>query len=119
LHQHHGRLARKIAPPREAAVMLVQGGAGVTTVPLAIEPGACYVASVAGVSGQTKGIGVRAHVGARESTDDRNPNEAAGAVSFCAFDRARATLDVEARGTSMVWGLAVFRVGSGVWEVAR
>jgi hypothetical protein len=115
----HALLARRILAPREAPVMLAQGGAGTTPVAFALEPGACYVAAVAGVSGQTKGIGIRAQVGARESTDDRNPNEAAGAVTFCALERTRATLQVEARGTALVWGLALFRVASGVWEVAR
>jgi hypothetical protein len=115
----HALLARRILAPKQTPVMLAQGGAGTTPVPFAIEPGACYVATVAGVSGQTKGIGIRAQVGARESTDDRNPNEAAGAVTFCAFERARATLQIEARGTALVWGLAVFRVASGIWEIAR
>jgi hypothetical protein len=115
----HVMLARHVAPPRGDAVMQAMGGAQVTPVPIAIEPGACYLAVVAVVQGQSKGIGLRAMVGARETTDDRGTADSAGAVAFCAGDRRRALLEVDARGTGMAWGLALFRVQSGAWEMAR
>jgi hypothetical protein len=84
-----------------------------------MEPGGCYLAVAAVAQGQVKGIGLRALVGAFESTDDRSATEGACAVAFCARDRSTASLEVDARGTSTSWGLAVFRVASGIWEVPR
>ncbi len=115
----HVMLARHVAAPRKDAVLLASGGAQVTPVPIAIEPGGCYLAVVAVVQGQPKGIGLRARVGAREMSDDRGSADSAGAVAFCAIDRRRALIEVDARGTGMAWGLAVFRVESGVWDVPR
>jgi hypothetical protein len=112
-------LARHVAAPPGEAVALAQGGSGATTVPLAIEPGGCYLAVAAVTHGHARGLGVRAVVGARQASDERGTNDEAGAVAFCARDLSRARLEVEARGTALSWGLAVFRVESGVWEVAR
>ena len=115
----HVILQRHLASPRADAVFQAQGGAGTTPVAIPIEPGACYLALVAVVQGQARGIGLRALVGARDASDDRGANDNAGAVAFCALDRNRAVLEVDARGTAMGWGLAVFRVESGIWELTR
>jgi hypothetical protein len=115
----HALLARHIAAPHAAPVYEVAGGSGTTPMSFPTEPGGCYLAVVAVATGQLKGIGLRALVGAFESTDDRSATEGASAVAFCARDRASASLEVDARGTSTSWGLAVFRVASGIWEVRR
>lgn len=115
----HVMLARHVAPPRSDAIFLASGGAQLTPLPIAIEPGACYLAVVAVVQGQAKGIGLRATIGTREAADDRSSADSAGAIAFCANDRRRALVEVDARGTGMAWGLAVFRVASGVWELPR
>jgi hypothetical protein len=54
-------------------------------------------------------------VGARTASDDRGSGDEAALVSFCAGDRDRGRVEVEARGPGVGWGLAIFRVASGVW----
>jgi hypothetical protein len=103
----------------EDAVLLVQGASGTTSVPVEVEPGACYVAVVALEQGHARGLGLRANVGAKESVDERGTNDDASAVAFCAEDRDRARLEVDARSTGVSWGLAMFRVASRVWERQR
>jgi hypothetical protein len=112
-------LARHVAGPPGDAVALAQGGSGVTSVPIEIEPGGCYLAVAAVTHGHARGLGVRAVVGARQASDERGTNDEAGAVAFCARDEARGRLEIEARGTALSWGLALFRIESGVWEVER
>jgi len=113
-------IARHVLAPASAAVMLVQGvraeGTFLTPVAADIEPGACYVGIAAIVQGIPRGIGLRASLGAREIIDDRGPNEASALVAFCAQSREKARLEIDARGAPGTWwGLALFRVESGVW----
>jgi hypothetical protein len=110
---------RHIGGLGEDAVLLAQGASGITPIPVEVEPGGCYVAVVALEQGHARGLGLRAKVGERESVDERGTNDDASAVAFCAEDRDRAHLEVDARSTGVSWGLALFRVASGVWERAR
>ncbi len=112
-------LARHLASPPEPAVTLAQGSTGTTVVPVEVEPGGCYVAVAAVTQGHARGVGVRAMVGARQSTDERGINDEAGAVAFCAREQSRARLEVDARGTALAWGLALFRIDGGIWGAAR
>jgi len=106
---------RHVKVLEEDAVLLVSGASGLTPIPAAVEPGGCYVAVVAFERGHARGLGLRVAVGAVESVDERGTNDEASAVAFCAGDRERARIDVEARSTGIAWGLALFRVASGVW----
>jgi hypothetical protein len=99
-------------------VFLAQGAAGTTAVPVAIAPGGCYLA-VAATSGSPRGFSLRALVGAREASDERGSAEIGAAVGFCAEDASLARIEIEARGATVSWALAVFRVQEGIWEVAR
>jgi hypothetical protein len=101
------------------AVLLAQGASGLTPVPIPVEPGACYVAVAAMERGHARGLGLRVVIGARESVDERGTNDESTAVAFCAGDRDRVRLEVEARSTGVSWGLALFRVASSVWERTR
>ena len=112
-------LARHVASPPEEPIVMVQGASGATSVPIGVEPGACYLAVAAVTHGRARGLGLRAVTGGREASDERGVNDESGAVAFCVRDRARARVEVEARGTALSWGLAVFRIGSGIWEIAR
>ena len=112
-------LARHIATPPGPPVALAQGSSGVTLVPVEIEPGGCYVAVAAVTQGHARGVGLRALVGARQSSDERGINDEAGAVAFCAREQSRAKLEVEARGTALSWGLALFRIDGGIWGASR
>jgi hypothetical protein len=86
---------------------------------LPVETGACYVAVVGVARGHARQLQLRALVGGRESTDERGASEEAALVSFCARAHESARLEVLARGTGVSWGLALFRVKSGVWETGR
>jgi hypothetical protein len=100
-------------------VLLAQGSSGATTVPLSVEPGACYVAVVGIARGRARQLQLRATVGARESTDERGASEEAALASFCVRAHESARVEVLSRGTGVSWGLALFRVKSGVWENGR
>ena len=110
---------RHVAAPSEDPVFLTQGSTGTTPVPLATEPGACYVA-VAGIArGHARQLQLRVIAGARESVDERGAAEEAALAAFCVRDDEPTKLEVLARGTGVSWGLAVFRVRSSVWEPGR
>jgi len=109
-------LAHHVPTPPGEAVQLAQGPSGLTPVPVALEPGGCYVAVAAVVRGHTRGLGMRALVGGRVAFDERGTNDDSAIVAFCARDRDRARIEVEARGVGVAWALAVFRTASGAWE---
>jgi len=111
--------ARHIAMPSEDAVLLAQGSSGTTPVPVPVEVGGCYVAVVALSHGHARSLQIRALVGARESTDERGAAEEAALAAFCVSAGEKARVDVHARGSGVGWGMAVYRVKSGVWEGGR
>jgi len=108
-------LSRHITALDGEPVLLVQGASGVTPVGVPLERGACYVAIVALTHGAPRGLGMRAVVGATDAIDARGMNEEASVVAFCARAHDRARIEVEARGSSLAWGLAVFRTATEVW----
>ncbi len=110
---------RNVASPAAPAVFRAQGVSGLTPVAVAVEPGACYLAVAAIVQGSPRGIGLRATLGAWESSDERGVGDHAGVVAFCAHDRHSVELTVDARGSGVGWGLALFRTVGGAWEVPR
>ncbi|MGO9708838.1 MAG: hypothetical protein ACLQBL_08245 [Polyangiaceae bacterium] len=112
----HALLARKADAPTEEAVALYGGLAGATAVPVPLEPGACYLAVAAVTNGHARGLGLRATVGAQEARDERTSDDDAGVVAFCARDHRLARLEVEARGASITWGLALYRLEGRAWE---
>jgi hypothetical protein len=105
--------------PREPA-QLAQGGYGMTPVPLSVEPGACYLAVVALAKESARALGLHVRIGTTDVADDRGIEEDGAAVAFCAGERTRALAEIEARGTPLLgWGLAVYRMQSGIWEGSR
>ncbi len=106
-------LAHHLPSPPSEAVALAQGPSGLTPVPVAVEPGSCYIAVAALEHGHSRGLGLRAVVGAKSTYDDRGTNDNSGLVSFCARDRDHALLEVEARGVGVAWALTVFRLEGG------
>ncbi|HEX7665605.1 MAG TPA: hypothetical protein VF407_13860 [Polyangiaceae bacterium] len=97
-------------------VLVVQGPAGVTAVPMKVVPGACYLA-VAGIAhGTPRGLGLSAISGEESTADDRGLNDDSGTIAFCARESDRARISVDARGVSLAWVLAVYRVGSHAWS---
>jgi hypothetical protein len=116
----HVLLARHVVSLPADPVQLAQGGYGVTPVPLAILPGACYVAVVALVKESTRSLGLRVRVGTTDAADDRGVDEDGAVVAFCAGPRTHALAEVEARGAPLLgWGLALYRLAAGAWENTR
>jgi hypothetical protein len=65
-------------------------------------------------------VGLRVRVGARTSSFDRGVEGDGALVGFCSEDRDLAVAEVETRGTPLFgWGLALYHLQSGVWEVPR
>ncbi len=118
-HMADAMRARHVASPRADAVALYQGAPGTTPIALSVEPGACYLAVAAVTHGHARGLGLRVLVGARDASDEREADDEGAVVAFCTHDQALARVEVEARGTSVAWGLAVFRLQSAVWEMTR
>jgi hypothetical protein len=114
----HVLLARHVLRLPSDPILLAQGGAGSTSIALPLEPGACYLAIVSLVQGVGRAIGLRAHVGAHDAADDRGLDDDGATVTFCAGGVSTAALQVEARGTPLLgWGLAVYHLQSGQWEL--
>ena len=111
----HALLSRKASAPPEEAAALYNGLAGATPIPVAVEPGACYLAVAAVTNGHARGLGLRAAIGAQESRDERTGDDDGAVVAFCARDHRYARLEVEARGASITWALALYRLEGGAW----
>ncbi len=111
----HALLGRKAMAPTEDPVALYGGLAGATSIPLPVEAGACYLAVTTVTNGHARGLGLRAAVGAHEAHDERMRDDDAAIVAFCATDEPVTRLEVEARGASITWGLAVYRVEGHAW----
>ena len=106
-------LLRHAPDLEDEPMFLAQGPAGVTPVPFDVQIGACYVAVAAIAHGTPRGLGLRIVAGSEISADDRGLNDDSGAVSFCARQSDRAKVVVDARGVSLAWALAVYKVSSG------
>lgn len=106
-------LHRRPAPRLRAAPdRLVAGAAGVTRVPVAVEPSSCYLAALALTRGTASGLRLTTVVGASRRHDDATGGQPAAAVSFCTGARDRlATLQMDVRSDTAWWGLALWRVG--------
>jgi hypothetical protein len=120
-----GRMARVLfvrhveSLPREPS-FLTQGGSGTTPVALDVEPGACYLAVVAGAHGSARALGLRVKIAAHEAYDDRGVDGAGAAVAFCAQAHSVATAVIEAHGAPLLgWGFALYRVEDRAWEAPR
>jgi len=87
------------------------GVQGPTAMPVAVEPGACYLAVVIELRGTAQSLSLAARAGGREA-QSRAPLDAPGtALSFCAGSTSHALVEVEARGLSLVWMSALWHTG--------
>ena len=87
------------------------GIGGITVLPIEVEPGACYVAAVAALTGQPSRIALAARAGAATSRNQSETEGAATALGFCSDAADRARIEVDARGLSLAWFLAVWQTG--------
>jgi hypothetical protein len=107
---------RHVAPVH-SPVALYEGVVGSTAFVTAVEPGACYVAVVAATRGTSRGFVLRALVGGTEHGDERGTGDGAALTSFCSGDHERVRLTVEARGSALAWGIALYHMTSADWQL--
>jgi hypothetical protein len=87
------------------------GVAGVTAVPLEVEPGACYLAAVAPIRGDSSGLAMATVLGARHGQNHGGPEGGGTSLAFCSQSEQNALVEVEARGVGLVWLLAIWQTG--------
>jgi hypothetical protein len=88
------------------------GVQGSTAMPVEVEPGACYVVLVIELRGTAQSLALAARSGRREAQSRAALDAPGVALSFCAGAAARALVEVEARGVSLVWMSAIWRTSS-------
>jgi hypothetical protein len=105
-------LFRRHAPaPPDAAMFETIGASGVTSFGVEVEPGQCYVASVALVRGDARALRLAVDIGERGSRDEAGERGESAALAFCAEEESSAHFEIDARGNTPFWALAVWPVG--------
>ena len=108
-----GAMARhRMAPIDADPVEQRLGVAGVTSVPFAVEPGACYLAALGIMRGEPRLISLSARVDTRVAFDSSAGIAEGAAVGFCSLGADAARIDVEVRGSAASWVLALYQVGA-------
>ena len=112
-----GRLARSAHfKPQGEPIYESLGVQGTTTLPLEVEPDACYTALLARLRGEARALSLSGYARmpgqlARGASDTEGSS-----VSFCARGATHATLEVDGEGTSLAWLLAVWETGRASLE---
>jgi hypothetical protein len=101
-------LERRIPGPESPPVYQSLGVSGMTSLPIEVERGQCYLAVLAPVQGSAKLVSLSATSGARHSLAHAGEPDAAVAVTFCAGNTGRGALDTEVHGNGVVWVAALF-----------
>jgi hypothetical protein len=87
------------------------GVQGPTLMPVAIEPGACYVAALTTVQGQAFALALGAQIGAVSAQNRMAPGSNGTLVSFCAGGQSQAKIEADARGANLTWLFALWQTG--------
>jgi hypothetical protein len=95
------------------------GVAGITTIPLPIEPGGCYLGTVATMRGEPRSVTLSARVDTRITYDSTAGLAEGAAVAFCSNGTDQATFEIEVRGSAVAWVLDVWHVGSRPFDEGR
>ncbi|MEP7122927.1 MAG: hypothetical protein ABJE95_18515 [Byssovorax sp.] len=108
-----GALLKRHAPaPTSDALFETIGIQGVTSVPVAVTPGQCYLASVALIRGDARAIRMAATVGGRVPHDEALERPEGAAIAFCAGVSRSAVIDVDVRGNGPWWALSIWGMGA-------
>ena len=105
------RLRRAPDPPETATIEAI-GVQGTTTIPIEVQPGRCYLAALAMARGDARMLRLSVAMGDHTARDDNAKQPEAVSASFCADEETTARLDVDARGGSVFWALAVWPMGA-------
>jgi hypothetical protein len=102
-------LRKRGAPdPQSQAILETIGVQGDTSVPVAVEPGKCYLAGIGLVRGEARGIRIGVGLGSKVLRDETGDKMESAAVAFCADLETSAVIKVEARGSAPWWALVVW-----------
>jgi hypothetical protein len=95
------------------------GVAGVTLIPVSIEPGNCYIGTLATMRGEPRSMMLSAKVDTRITYDATAGLAEGAAVAFCSAGADRADFEVEVRGSAIAWVLDLWAMGSGPFDEGR
>ena len=82
-------------------------------IPVAIEPGQCYFASVAVLRGDSRSMRISTNVGDRFVRDAVLDRPEGAGLAFCSGGEDSARIEVDVRGTNVFWVFALFPFGEG------
>jgi hypothetical protein len=102
---------RRIPSPPSPPTYESLGVAGITVLPVELEPGRCYLAAVALLQGSIKLLALNASAGGAASLAHVDSTDTAAVVTFCAGTVQRGRLDVEVHGASPIWIAGLWPVG--------
>jgi hypothetical protein len=102
----------RVAPIESEPVDQRLGVAGVTSFPIPIEPGGCYLAALGTMRGEPRLISLSAKVDSRVAFDSSAGIAEGASVGFCTAGSDTARIDVEVRGSAASWVFALFQLGS-------
>jgi hypothetical protein len=95
------------------------GVAGLTSIPIPIEPGSCYVAAVGTIRGDPRSVTLTAKVDTRIAFDSNAGLVDGSSVAFCSGGSDRARIETEIRGSAVAWVLDVWRLGYRSFDEGR
>jgi hypothetical protein len=95
------------------------GVAGLTSMPIAIEPGGCYIAAIGTIRGDPRSVTLTAKVDTRTAFDSNAGLVDGSAVAFCSGGSERARIEIEVRGSAVAWVFDLWRVGNRAFDEGR
>lgn len=104
-------IARRAPAPASPPIYSSLGVAGLTLLPVEVEPGQCYLAALALIDGSAKLVALSAATGTVRSAAHTDEPNGAAILTFCAGSSGRATLETEVHGASLVSALGVWPLG--------
>jgi hypothetical protein len=87
------------------------GVQGPTLMPVAVEPGACYVATLVAVRGAPQALALAAVAGNLRAQNHGGLGGEGTLVSFCARARESVLFEADSRGNGLFWLFALFQNG--------
>jgi hypothetical protein len=110
---------RKLPPIDDPPIEQRLGVAGMTSMPIPVEPGSCYVAAVGTIRGDPRSVTLTVKVDTRIAFDSNAGLVDGSAVAFCSGGSDRARIETEVRGSAVAWILDVWRLGNRSFDEGR
>jgi hypothetical protein len=104
-------LARHRAKVSGMPVDQALGVQGPTLMPIAIEPGACYVAALSAAQGQAFTLALGVASGSISAQNHSGLGTDGTLISFCSRGESQASIEADSRGTGLTWLFALWQTG--------